>query len=238
MEIENIHTQLQPRHRSIARAVRLGNAQTAVPRLLAMVCILAVFISSFFMQGAPGRCSCPCRWPSGSRWWPPTCCRARSSPCSPSGSCVTCISTIRGATPAGGPGWHRRRLAAELARRFPSTVSAAATSGCWRGSSASAGASSRRIWPCRRRSSGLVGSRLGTEIFPTIDTGQFRLRIRAPDGTDIDRTEQVALKALEVIQDDRGSGQRADEPGLPRHDSAPATRSMPCINGCGGRRTR
>ncbi len=27
--------------------------QTAIPRLLAMVCILAVFISSFFMQGAP-----------------------------------------------------------------------------------------------------------------------------------------------------------------------------------------
>ena len=33
--------------------MRLGNAQTAIPRLLAMVCILAVFISSFFMQGAP-----------------------------------------------------------------------------------------------------------------------------------------------------------------------------------------
>ena len=45
-----------------------------------------------------------------------------------------------------------------------------------------------------------LGSRLGMEIFPTIDTGQFRLRLRAPDGTDIDRTEQVALKAIEVIK--------------------------------------
>ena len=52
---------------------------------------------------------------------------------------------------------------------------------------------------------GLVGSRLGTEIFPTIDTGQFRLRIRAPDGTDIDRTEQVVLKALKVIQETAGA---------------------------------
>ena len=51
VEIENIHTQMG-RAPSIARAVRLGNAQTAIPRLLAMVCILAVFISSFFMQGA------------------------------------------------------------------------------------------------------------------------------------------------------------------------------------------
>ncbi len=39
-----------------------------------------------------------------------------------------------------------------------------------------------------------LGSRLGTEIFPTIDTGQFRLRIRAPDGTHIDRTEQIVLQ--------------------------------------------
>src|SRR6185369_17385371 len=32
--------------------VRLGNAETAVPRLLAMLCILAVFLPSFFMAGA------------------------------------------------------------------------------------------------------------------------------------------------------------------------------------------
>ena len=38
--------------RSVARAVRRGNQQTAVPRLLAMLCILAVFLPSFFMQGA------------------------------------------------------------------------------------------------------------------------------------------------------------------------------------------
>src|SRR5919108_1363761 len=51
VEVENIHTQFEHTP-SIARAVRLGNAQTAVPRLLAMLCVLAVFIPSFFMQGA------------------------------------------------------------------------------------------------------------------------------------------------------------------------------------------
>ena len=51
VEIENIHTQMRHTH-SIAWAVRLGNAQTAIPRLLAMLCILAVFVPSFFMQGA------------------------------------------------------------------------------------------------------------------------------------------------------------------------------------------
>src|SRR5438552_667874 len=51
VEVENIHTQME-RTGSIAWAVRLGNAETAVPRLLAMLCVLAVFIPSFFMQGA------------------------------------------------------------------------------------------------------------------------------------------------------------------------------------------
>src|SRR6266852_5846382 len=51
VEVENIHTQFEHTP-SIARAVRAGNAQTAVPRLLAMLCILAVFIPSFVMQGA------------------------------------------------------------------------------------------------------------------------------------------------------------------------------------------
>ena len=51
VEVENIHTQFEHTP-NIARAVRLGNHETAVPRLLAMLCILAVFIPSFFMEGA------------------------------------------------------------------------------------------------------------------------------------------------------------------------------------------
>jgi len=58
VEVENIHTQMI-RTGSIALAVRLGNAQTAVPRLLAMLCILAVFIPAFFMQGAAQRLFAP-----------------------------------------------------------------------------------------------------------------------------------------------------------------------------------
>ena len=51
VEIENIHHKMEGT-RSVASAVRLGNQDTAVPRLLAMLCILAVFLPSFFMQGA------------------------------------------------------------------------------------------------------------------------------------------------------------------------------------------
>jgi multidrug efflux pump subunit AcrB len=41
--------------------------------------------------------------------------------------------------------------------------------------------------------------RLGREIFPQIDTGAFRLRMRAPDGTHIAKSEQYAKQALEII---------------------------------------
>ena len=51
VEVENIHAQLQQTD-SVAMAVRMGNARTAVPRLLAMLCVLAVFIPAFFMKGA------------------------------------------------------------------------------------------------------------------------------------------------------------------------------------------
>ena len=53
----------------------------------------------------------------------------------------------------------------------------------------------------------LVGGRLGTEIFPTVDAGQFQLRLRAPVGTRIERTEQIARH----VQDrDTGKDSRAE----------------------------
>ncbi len=50
----------------------------------------------------------------------------------------------------------------------------------------------------------LVGSQLGKEIFPIVDTGQFQLRLRAPDGTRIERTEQIAVQALDFIKEEVG----------------------------------
>lgn len=41
---------------------------------------------------------------------------------------------------------------------------------------------------------------LGTELFPAADAGQFKLRLRAPTGTRIERTEELALQALKLIQ--------------------------------------
>ena len=48
VSIENIHVQMT-RTPSLARAVERGSLETAVPRLLAMLCILSVFIPAFIM---------------------------------------------------------------------------------------------------------------------------------------------------------------------------------------------
>jgi len=42
------------------------------------------------------------------------------------------------------------------------------------------------------------------EIFPTSETGQIQLRLRAPTGTRIERTELIALKVLDVIKQEVG----------------------------------
>lgn len=50
----------------------------------------------------------------------------------------------------------------------------------------------------------LIGTRLGTDIFPNVDTGMFQLRMRAPTGTRVERTELVLQKALDTINAEAG----------------------------------
>ncbi len=49
--VENIHTHLE-RGRPIARAVVDSGGEVALPLLISMLCVLAVFVPSFFMVGA------------------------------------------------------------------------------------------------------------------------------------------------------------------------------------------
>src|SRR5204863_2878647 len=48
VEVENVHAQMRRTH-NVATAVLRGNMITAVPRLLALLCILSVFIPAFIM---------------------------------------------------------------------------------------------------------------------------------------------------------------------------------------------
>lgn len=188
VEIENIHTQFEHTD-SIAQAVRQGNLQTAVPRLLAMLCILAVFVPSFFMQGAARGLFVPLSLAVG---FSMIASYVLSSTFVP----VLSVWLLRSQphsvaeSKAGDSRSERWRTAYE--RLVRSVV------GNGRLVLAAYLAASAAIIV-------FVGGRLGTEIFPTGDTGEFRLRLRAPDGTHIDRTEQIALDVLATIRDKVGA---------------------------------
>ncbi len=50
----------------------------------------------------------------------------------------------------------------------------------------------------------LIPPRLGTEIFPRVDNDQFQVRLRAPAGTRIERTEAYATNLLALIAQEAG----------------------------------
>src|ERR1700732_1135399 len=49
-----------------------------------------------------------------------------------------------------------------------------------------------------------VGGTLGRAIFPTVDAGQFTLRMRAIAGTRIEETEKLANKTLDIVRREVG----------------------------------
>ncbi len=181
VEVENIHTQFEHTP-SIARAVRRGNQETAVPRLLAMLCILAVFIPSFFMRGAAQALFVPLSLAVG---FAMVASYILSSTFVP----VLSVWLLRH--------WHRPH---EAAGRFSFARVRDTYAGLlravmrvrWGLAPVYLAAASLVIW--------LVGRELGREIFPAVETGQFQLRLRAPTGTRVEVTEQLTVQALEAIK--------------------------------------
>jgi multidrug efflux pump subunit AcrB len=200
VEIENIHTQLR-RTDSVAWAVRLGNSQTALPRLLAMLCILAVFVPSFFMEGAARGLFVPVSLAVGF---------SMIASYLLSSTFVPVVATwlLRS------HGFHDGSTAAETDADSQIAQATDGTRGfeVWRRRYADL---SRRAVAARHvvvplylaATVGLIAlftARLGMEIFPTLDANEFRLRMRAPDGTHIERTERMALEALRTVEEIAG----------------------------------
>jgi multidrug efflux pump subunit AcrB len=184
VEVENIHTWLA-RTESVPLAVRLGNLQTAVPRLLAMVCILAVFIPAFFMRGAAQRLFAPLALAVGFAMI---------------GSYILSSTFV----PVVSVWLLRRRHHGEddgssfgrLGRGYAWLVSTLVAARWLVVGAYAAAALGAIVW---------LGPRLGREIFPLVDAGQFRLRIRAPDGTQIARTERYALDVIDLVKQEVGA---------------------------------
>lgn len=187
VEIENIHTQFEKTD-SVSVAVRLGNAQTAVPRLLAMLCILAVFVPSFFMQGAA---------------------RGLFVPLSLAVGFAMIASYILSSTfvPVMSVWLLRRHTHTKTHSKLSVFDRFATLYGKF------VGFLVRLRWlllpgylaACAAIILGL-GPSLGLEIFPKGGAQEFRLRFRAPDGTHFDATEKYALGVLDTIEEHIGAG--------------------------------
>src|SRR6202012_628997 len=50
----------------------------------------------------------------------------------------------------------------------------------------------------------VLGLRVGTELFPQIDSGEFVLRFRPPQGSNFEITREMAVKILKEMQEEGG----------------------------------
>lgn len=181
VEIENIHSHLRgglDKVMSVVEATRM----TADARLLSMLCILCVFVPSFFMSGVGRQLFVPLALAVGF---------AMISSYLLSSTLVPVLSA-----------WmmregHEARIGGTLQRIYGFYLGWIVKLR-WGVVGAYAIGAALLLW--------LALPRLGTEIFPAGDSGQFQLRLRAPAGTRVERTELLALDALQLIQDEAGAG--------------------------------
>ncbi|MEP7339964.1 MAG: efflux RND transporter permease subunit, partial [Acidobacteriota bacterium] len=192
--IENIHTHLscgEPLRSAIFDATR----ETITPRLLAMLSVLAVFVPSFFLTGVAKSLFIPLSLAVGF---------AMLASYFLSNTLVPVLSawllrskhgvapSEKELPPEGGTRNSFDRLRERYGRLLQSLQRLR-----WLALALYAVIALAGIF--------LIGRNLGTDIFPRIDTGMFQLRLRAPVGTRVERTEVVALKALDTIKAEAGA---------------------------------
>ena len=176
VEIENIHTHFSggmPRARAVIEACR----KTIAPRLLSMLCVLAVFLPALFMTGVGRQLFVPLSLAVGF---------AMLASYFLSSTLVPVMSTwlLR-------PG-HQEPRFFERARSWYSNSLDWLIGVRWVLVGAYAIVTGVLIY--------FLLPLVGTEIFPRVDAHQLQLRLRAPTGTRLERTELIALKAMDVIK--------------------------------------
>lgn len=175
VEIENIHSELQKGTAS-REAILLACQRTAMPRLLSMISILAVFVPAFFMTGAGRQLFVPLALAVG---FAMIASYVLSSTLVP----VLALHLLR-AHPAPEYGRaYRGMVARVVGMRW--MVAGVYVLVCAAG----------LYW---------LPGRVGLEIFPATSPKQIRFRMFAPTGTRIERTEVLALKALDLARDTLG----------------------------------
>lgn len=182
VSIENIHAHLQ-RGTPIVRAVRDGSLETLVPRLLSMLCILVVFVSSLFMQGAARALFVPLSLAVGFSMISSYLLSSTFVP-------VLSVWLLREKSfQKVNPSMPFDRLRQSYEKVLHGLVNLR-----W------------IVVPCYFAVCfsliGYIAPRLGKSVFPVVDAGQFRLRMRAQDGTHISKSEALAKQALAIVSDE------------------------------------
>ncbi|OFW14154.1 MAG: acriflavin resistance protein [Acidobacteria bacterium RIFCSPLOWO2_02_FULL_67_21] len=180
--IENIHTHLS-RGKTRARAVVDAVSEVAVPMMLAMLCILAVFAPSFLMVGVGRALFVPL---------------ALSVGFAMAASYVLALTFVPILYTWIGGEHHGSREGGffDRVRNGYGGLVSTFVRLRWVVLAVYLVISGAVVY--------VVGGALGTEIFPSADSGQIQVRLRAPTGTRVERTEAMALKVLDSIAQDVG----------------------------------
>ncbi len=193
--IENIHAHLA-RGKTLARSALDATTETAVPRLLAMLCILAVFIPSFFMVGAARALFVPLSLAVG---FSMVASFILSSTLVP----ILSVWLLRGHEKSSGQNEKnslsrptQENFFARLQKRY-ATLAQTIVHARWLVLLVYLVVAIGVIWN--------FGRSLGTEIFPKVDAGELSVRLRAPTGTRVEKTEAIALQTIELIKNEVGS---------------------------------
>src|ERR1017187_3403877 len=185
--LENIHVHLDEAENT-ARAVHLASREVATPRLLAMLCVMAVFIPSFFMTGPAQSLFLPLSLAVGF---------AMGASYLLSSSLVPVLANwmLKAKSSEEKNAAHVEGSFDRFRRRFESTL--------------------ERVMRVPALILGIyiivallvllfITPRIAEEIFPSAASTQFRLRIDAPDGTRVAVTEQMVKRVLASIQEVAG----------------------------------
>ncbi|HEY2250297.1 MAG TPA: efflux RND transporter permease subunit, partial [Planctomycetaceae bacterium] len=179
--IENVHVQMGHTP-NVATAVLHASNATAVPRLLALMCILSVFIPAFIMEDPLRSLFMPLTLGVGFAMISSYLLSSTFVP-------VLCVYLLKHM--GHGHGDENAGLFGRILRVYGKAVNLFV----------------RLRWlivpgylaGCAAILVGL-GTQVGTELFPQIDSGQFVLRFRPPPGSNFELTRQMAVKCLEVIE--------------------------------------
>jgi len=196
--MESIHAHLA-RGASPARATLDATSETAIPRLLAMLCIVAVFLPSFFMTGPARALFVPLSLAVG---FAMVASYLFSSTLVP----VLTVWLVRAHEKEEVTRAQRAGGAFGAFQKSYGAVVQSLTAFRWVLVLIYLAVSIGVIW--------LIGGRLGFEIFPRVDAGQFAFRVHAPAGTKIKNTEALSLKALDLVKREAGADRVALTLGL------------------------